>query len=208
MNGRTVSPQSGFGLVETLISLALTSLLILGVSQFTLFEMQQHSQFNQHYFLQQQLSVALDILRQELLRAGYNGDKGESIALAGSDELVVVNGDNSALAFTYCKEINANEYQTVAYQKQENKLLLCEKTTSSILNFSEALASDYTAPCYSVFDSHSIQVDNFVAKTISLANTADIPKLDVLQLTVSVSLVVNPDVQLVKTIEQPLRNWR
>lgn len=208
MNGRIVSPQSGFGLVETLISLALTSLLILGVSQFTLFEMQQHSQINQHYFLRQQLSVALDILRQELLLAGYNSDKGESIALADRDELVAVNSENSALAFTYRKGINANEYQTVAYQKQENKLLLCEKTTSSILNFSEALASDYTSPCYSVFDSHSIQIDNFVAKTITLANVANIPKRDVLQLTISASLVADSDVQLVKTIEQPLGNWR
>ncbi len=208
MNGRIVSPQRGGGLVETLISLALTSLLILGVSQFTLFEIRQHSQLNQHYFLQQQLSVALDILRQELLRAGYNGDKGESIALADCDELVAVNDEHSALAFTYRKEISATEYQTVTYQRQENKLLLCEKTTSSILHFSEALASDYTAPCYSVFDSHSIQIDNFVAKTVTLANAADIPKLDVLQLTISASLVADSNVQLVKTIEQPLRNWR
>ncbi|MCE0493088.1 prepilin-type N-terminal cleavage/methylation domain-containing protein [Vibrio salinus] len=212
MNGRNASlsgcNQHGFTLIEAMISLALTSLLLLGGMKLATTALFQHRAVNEHYAFWQQMSVASHILRQELHKAGYNGQKGQSARLAGCETILSVSPDHHSLAFTYLKNKEGSEYQTIAYQKKKNQLVLCEKVTSQPVSLNEALASTQMAPCYPVFDSRSITIGRFDAQITVLKNSADVPVLDVLNLTLSASSVMHPELIWSQVIQQPLRNWR
>lgn len=207
-NGHPVNPIKGFSLLETMLSLALSALLLVGVSKWVVTEVSQQRLFGERDVLKRQVSLALDIAGQEVLKAGYNANNGSSLSLSGTDALVAVNESNNAFGFTYLNDDGTGTYRTVSYQQKDQKLVLCEKTTNTLLSLHDALASNKGSPCYSVFDHNTIHVEQFNAEKVTLLDDSGAATLDVLLLTLSLSLASSPRVLLVKNVDIPLRNRR
>ncbi|MEZ9764137.1 PilW family protein [Vibrio splendidus] len=109
--------------------------------------------------LLQNLTSTMQVMKEDIQRAGYDGSNGDSIKLSGSSNTIQVSG-GIAVGFVYFREgSNDNkDNRNIVYRKDGTRLKICEKGTTvseAVLTFSQVTG------CYSLFDESILEVDEF-----------------------------------------------
>ncbi|NAX18375.1 MULTISPECIES: PilW family protein [unclassified Vibrio] len=118
--------------------------------------------------LLQQVTGALQYLKQDIQRAGYDGGHGNSLTLLDSDDIVFVSADQSTLAYAYLDDTGATkQIRNVGFVMTSGALGVCDRPTSVISG--AKTVSQATAGCSAIFDTNQINVTHFQAQRASLA---------------------------------------
>lgn len=153
--------------------------------------------------LLQNLTSTMQVMKEDILRAGFDGENGHSLKLSGAISTVELSG-SSALGFVYFKEgsPSSKDYRHIVYKKSGDKLQACEKGTTTpidVLSFPEVTS------CYSLFDDKVISVDEFEVSSsvVSLGSVQS----NITDVAITASI---PDVGLSEsiTISVKQRNWQ
>ncbi|CAK1720436.1 type IV pilus assembly protein PilW [Vibrio crassostreae] len=109
--------------------------------------------------LLQNLTSTLQVMKEDIQRAGYDGSNGYSIKLSGASNTIQVSG-GVAVGFVYFREGSDSDkdHRHIVYRKNGTRLQICEKgmlVSDDLLSFNEVTS------CYSLFDDNLIDVDEF-----------------------------------------------
>lgn len=67
-------------------------------------------------------------MKEEIWRAGYNADAGQSLKLSGASNTIYtqqVSADEAYLGFVYLQNSASSAYRNIVYQFKDNKLNYC-----------------------------------------------------------------------------------
>ncbi|WP_420856336.1 PilW family protein [Vibrio gigantis] len=153
--------------------------------------------------LLQNLTSTMQVMKEDIQRAGYDGSNGYSIKLSGATNTIQVSG-GIAVGFVYFREgSNANkDNRNIVYRKSGTKLQICEKGTA----VSEAIPTfNQVTGCYSLFDDSLIDVDEFSITSQVLEQNSIKTTLTDIRITASI-----PTVGVSKSISVSVkqRNWQ
>ncbi|WP_454442105.1 PilW family protein [Vibrio bathopelagicus] len=147
--------------------------------------------------LLQNLTSTMQVMKEDIQRAGYDGSNGYSIKLSGASNTIQVSG-GVAVGFVYFRQGSSDnkDHRNIVYRKDGTRLQICEKGTlvsDDLLSFNEVTG------CYSLFDDSLIEVNalnitsqileqNSIKSTLTnISITASIPTAGVSK-SVSVSI--------------------
>lgn len=162
--------QLGSSLVEMMVG-SLLGIVILGVISSVFLSFQRAAKEKSlELHLQQQLSIALVTLKEDIQRAGYDGGKGFSLKLSGADETIQVSGGTS-IGLAYFREGSREnkDFRSIKYMLSGKKLLACEK---GVVSKAQVVALSDISPCASLFDEDLIEVSHFSMSSAKITDGA------------------------------------
>ncbi|PQJ48712.1 pilus assembly protein PilW [Vibrio splendidus] len=153
--------------------------------------------------LLQNLTSTMQVMKEDIQRAGYDGSNGYSIKLSGASNTIQVSG-GVAVGFVYFREGSSGnkKHRNIVYQKNGTKLQICEKGTT----VSEAIPTfEEVTGCYSLFDDTIMDVDEFNITSRVLEQNSIKSTLTDISITASI-----PTAAVTKSVSVSIkqRNWQ
>ncbi|MFV8461735.1 PilW family protein [Vibrio campbellii] len=153
--------------------------------------------------LLQNLTSTIQVMKEDIQRAGYDGSNGYSIKLSGASNTIQVSG-GAAVGFVYFREGSSGNknHRNIVYQKNGTKLQICEKGTT----VSEAIPTfEEVTGCYSLFDDTIMDVDEFNITSQVLEQNSIKSTLTDISITASI-----PTAAVTKSVSVSIkqRNWQ
>ena len=153
--------------------------------------------------LLQNLTSTMQVMKEDIQRAGYDGSNGYSIKLSGASNTIQVSG-GVAVGFVYFREGSSDNknHRNIVYQKNGTKLQICEKGTT----VSEAIPTfEQVTGCYSLFDDTIMDVDEFNITSRVLEQNSIKSTLTDISITASI-----PTAAVTKSVSVSIkqRNWQ
>jgi len=197
----------GSSLVEFMVAAMLGGFALVMVGGIYISVQKSAAEKSKQLLLMQNINSALQQLKEDVQRAGFNGDLANSAKY--SDVVDVVHIDSTATLFGYVYKVvsaTSYEYRHVVYRYDNSsaKLSLCEKNHSEIITFSVASTSGVMGNCFSIFDPHQIAVNDFTLNKYALINSVESAFI---QIRLSASLVDKPSVAHQVEVNIKQRNW-
>ncbi|CDU12538.1 PilW family protein [Vibrio coralliirubri] len=153
--------------------------------------------------LLQNLTSTMQVMKEDIQRAGYDGSNGYSIKLSGATDTIQVSG-GVAVGFVYFREGSSasKDHRHIVYRKNGTRLQICEKGTlvgEDLLSFNEVTG------CYSLFDDSLIEVDAFSVDAHLLEQNSIKTTLTDISITASI-----PTAGVSKSVSVSVkqRNWQ
>ncbi|MFA0155885.1 PilW family protein [Vibrio sp. 10N.261.46.A3] len=153
--------------------------------------------------LLQNLTSTMQVMKEDIQRAGYDGSNGYSIKLSGASDTIQVSG-GVAVGFVYFREGSSasKDHRHIVYRKNGTRLQICEKGTlvgEDLLSFNEVTG------CYSLFDDSLIEVDAFSVDAHLLEQNSIKTTLTDISITASI-----PTAGVSKSVSVSVkqRNWQ
>ncbi|MEZ8883322.1 PilW family protein [Vibrio sp. 10N.222.54.F6] len=153
--------------------------------------------------LLQNLTSTMQVMKEDIQRAGYDGSNGYSIKLSGASNTIQVSG-GVAVGFVYFREGSSasKDHRHIVYRKKGTRLQICEKGTlvsEDLLSFNEVTG------CYSLFDDSLIEVDAFSVDAHLLEQNSIKTTLTDISITASI-----PTAGVSKSVSVSVkqRNWQ
>ena len=153
--------------------------------------------------LLQNLTSTMQVMKEDIQRAGYDGSNGYSIKLSGATDTIQVSG-GVAVGFVYFREGSSasKDHRHIVYRKNGTRLQICEKGTlvgEDLLSFNEVTG------CYSLFDDSLIEVDAFSVDAHLLEQNSIKTTLTDINITASI-----PTAGVTKSVSVSVkqRNWQ
>ena len=153
--------------------------------------------------LLQNLTSTMQVMKEDIQRAGYDGSNGYSIKLSGATGTIQVSG-GVAVGFVYFREGSSasKDHRHIVYRKNGTRLQICEKGTlvgEDLLSFNEVTG------CYSLFDDSLIEVDAFSVDAHLLEQNSIKTTLTDINITASI-----PTAGVTKSVSVSVkqRNWQ
>lgn len=207
-----IKSAQGSTLVEMMVASAIGVIVIGTIGSVFITNQRLSSEKSLELLLSQNLFSTTQMMKEEIWRAGYNSDSGQSVKLSGASDTIYVrqvSADEVYLGFAYLQNSASSAYRSIVYQFKDNKLNYCQGESTQLLAtdekpFSNA-SGDVTMTCQSLFFERQIQVDSFSVSTEGMSNSqASSQKVDMM---LEASLV-NADVsqKVMTTVVQ--RNWQ
>ena len=153
--------------------------------------------------LLQNLTSTMQVMKEDIQRAGYDGSNGYSIKLSGASNTIQVSG-GVAVGFVYFREGSSDNknHRNIVYQKNGTKLQIFEKGTT----VSEAFPTfEEVTGCYSLFDDTIMVVDEFNITSRVLEQNSIKSTLTDISITASI-----PTAAVTKSVSVSIkqRNWQ
>lgn len=200
--------------MEFLVSASI-SIVVIGMVMSMLIHNQRTAVHSaRELMLLQNTNSVLQMMKQDLHRAGYSGGFSASAKLSGATQTYHVKESNQAslIAYAYLSgEVGSEEaYTNVVYQREEQSedlLKICEKKLPRVMSTLEA--ESFTAyfgnTCNTLFDSRRIVIEEFGLNVESLSGQSVSSAL--VTITLSTKLANHPKIiqSLGFTVKQ--RNW-
>jgi len=197
----------GSSLIEFMIAAMLGSIALIIVSGVYVSAQKSATNKIKQILLIQNMSSVLQQLKEDVQRAGFNGEQLTSAKLMDSTTVVEVDSENSRIGYVYKIFSNGNEkYRHVVYRLDTSgdNLVLCEKHHTSLLSVAQAADSGFKGNCYSIFDSQEILVKDFSMDEQVLENVA---KTSLITLHLTAALATEPRVEHSMKVQLKQRNW-
>lgn len=153
--------------------------------------------------LLQNLTSTMQVMKEDIQRAGYDGSNGYSIKLSGATDTIQVSG-GVAVGFVYFREGSSasKDHRHIVYRKNGTRLQICEKGT---LVSEDLLSLNEVTGCYSLFDDSLIEVDAFSVDAHLLEQNSIKTTLTDINITASI-----PTAGVSKSVSVSVkqRNWQ
>ncbi len=153
--------------------------------------------------LLQNLTSTMQVMKEDIQRAGYDGSNGYSIKLSGATDTIQVSG-GVAVGFVYFREGSSSDkdHRHIVYRKDGTRLQICEK---GMLVSDDLLSFNDVTSCYSLFDDSLIEVDEFNINSQALEQNSIKTTLTDINITASIP-TAGVSKSLSVSIKQ--RNWQ
>ncbi|OBS93405.1 pilus assembly protein PilW [Vibrio tasmaniensis] len=154
--------------------------------------------------LLQNLTSTMQVMKEDIQRAGYDGSNGDSIKLSGASNTIQVSG-GVAVGFVYFRDDLATEkYRNIVYIKDGAELNICDagkELVEELMTFNEVTDQR----CYSLFDENIIDVDEFNITSQVLEQNSIKSTLTNISITASI-----PTAGVSKSVSVSIkqRNWQ
>ena len=196
--------QKGASLIELLIS-SFIGIIAIGIIGSIFINGQRVAKDRGlELLLIQNLTSTLQIIKDDIQRAGYDGISGQSVKLSAATNIIEITSDS--LGFIYHKKLSGAEktYQNIVYKysSSDKKLKVCEEQTL-ITNRKELTT---VGDCNSLFDSQNIKVTNFSVLRTSLITSSATSSIIDIQL--DTELVNIPTMKKGLSFRVKQRNWQ
>ncbi len=206
-NAVSLKRISGRSLVEFMIAAMLGSIALIIVASVYVSAQKSAADKIKKILLVQSMSSVLQQLKEDVQRAGFNGDLLTSAKMTDSITVVNVDSENSRIGYVYKVVSNGGEkYRHVVYRLDVSgdNLVLCEKHHTELLSIAQASDSGFMGNCYSIFDSQQILVKDFSMEQQLLENVA---KSSFITLHLTAVLAREQTVEHRMEVKLKQRNW-
>ena len=207
-----IKSAQGSTLVEMMVASAIGVIVIGTIGSVFITNQRLSSEKSLELLLSQNLFSTTQMMKEEIWRAGYNADAGQSLKLSGASNTIYtqqVSADEAYLGFVYLQNSASSAYRNIVYQFKDNKLNYCLGESTDILAIDEKpfsnTSGDVTMTCQSLFFERQIQVDAFSVSVEDLSSSqASSQRID---MTLEASLVnANQSQKVMTSVVQ--RNWQ
>ena len=198
-----LSKQQGTSLVELMVASVIGIFAISIIGSVFIIGQRMAKDKGIELLLLQNLTSTMQVMKEDIQRAGYDGSNGYSIKLSGASNTIQVSG-GVAVGFVYFREGSSDNknHRNIVYQKNGTKLQICEKG----ITVSEAIPTfEQVTGCYSLFDDTIMDVDEFNITSRVLEQNSIKSTLTDISITASITTAaVTKSVSV--SIKQ--RNWQ
>ena len=192
--------HKGFSLLELLISMSIGLIAIGIVGSVFLSGYKSASQRSLELLLQQDVNDALSLIKQDILRAGYQSGASSSYIVSGATGIITLSPSiSNATCITYAYHDGVKQYYRSFYLNKVQVLKLYS-TTSSGVNILNACDNGQ-----SVLDQNQIEVKEFSIVEQSLSSASATSKLLTIKLAAKIK---SSAVSTTKSIQIKTRNWQ
>ncbi len=202
--------QRGASLIEMMVAslVGLVALTIVGSVFISGYEMA--TERSKELLLRQNVATTLQMIKEDIQRAGYNGTNGSSLKLEGAANTIYIqdNGANDGL-IAYAYEVpvaGGTQYRNVMYRQSNatpTQLHYCESEQATVWNVAN-LSS--VSGCTSMFAEKQIRVNQFDVTQLQKArdNTAS----SYVGVTLGAYLRYDNQVTHTMSVDMLERNWQ
>tara|TARA_B100001059_G_C17815597_1_gene575028 strand:+ start:560 stop:1186 length:627 start_codon:yes stop_codon:yes gene_type:complete len=198
-----LSKQQGTSLVELMVASVIGIFAISIIGSVFISGQRMAKDKGIELLLLQNLTSTMQVMKEDIQRAGYDGSNGYSIKLSGASNTIQVSG-GVAVGFVYFREASSDNknHRNIVYQKNGTKLQICEKG----ITVSEAIPTfEQVTGCYSLFDDTIMDVDEFNITSRILEQNSIKSTLTDISITASI-----PTAAVTKSVSVSIkqRNWQ
>lgn len=160
--------QEGTSLIEFLLASSLGVIALGAVGSLYISGQKLTLERTQELLLLQNTASVLQMMKNDIQRAGFDGGGGRSIKISGAENTVfTLSGpDFGLVAYAYLMSASgaSSIYKNVVYEQREdspNALFICEKKQPSVMSTLEVTNMTATRSCNRLFDNKVIGVSKF-----------------------------------------------
>ncbi len=205
--------QKGASLVEFMIasSLGLISLAIVG----SLYISGQKAAMerSKELMLLQNTASVLQMLRNDIQRAGFDGIDGNSVKISGASNTIYTLDAPGMGLIAYAYNVGASGatalYKNVVYEQRVDtpeSLFVCEKKQTTIWSVADVIALSGTGSCNTLFDKKAIHVNQFTLAAATVKNTD--AESAMVTVTLGTELKDATDIRTEQSFTVKQRNWQ
>ncbi|WP_045404923.1 PilW family protein [Vibrio jasicida] len=205
--------QKGASLVEFMIasSLGLISLAIVG----SLYISGQKAAMerSKELMLLQNTASVLQMLRNDIQRAGFDGIDGNSVKISGASNTIYTLDAPGMGLIAYAYNVGASGatalYKNVVYEQRVDtpeSLFVCEKKQTAIWSVADVIALSGTGSCNTLFDKKAIHVNQFTLAAATVKNTD--AETAMVTVTLGTELKDATDIRTEQSFIVKQRNWQ
>ncbi|MCY9863363.1 pilus assembly protein PilW [Vibrio coralliirubri] len=202
----------GSTLVEMMAASAIGVIVIGTIGSVFITNQRLSSEKSLEVLLSQNLFSTAQMMKEEILRAGYNANAGQSVKLSGASNTIYaqqVSTDEAYLGFVYLQNSTSSAYRNIVYQFKDNKLNYCLGESTDLLAIDEKpfsnASGDVTMTCQSLFFERQIQIDAFSVSVEDISSSQASSQR--VNMTLEASLV-NADLSQKVMTSVVQRNWQ
>lgn len=196
--------QNGSSLIELLIASFIGIIAISLVGSIFINGQRVAKNRGLELLLAQNLTSTMQIIKNDIQRAGYNGTDGQSVKLSAATNILEITPNS--IGFVYHKKLSGAQktYQNVIYKysPSDKKLKVCEEET--LITNIKSLTT--VSNCYSLFDTQNIQVTNFSVLRKPLITSSATSSIIGIQLDTELVNIPTMKKDLSFSVKQ--RNWQ
>ncbi|MBD1571830.1 hypothetical protein HC725_00865 [Vibrio sp. S17_S38] len=196
--------QKGVSLVEMLIASTIGILAIIAVGSIFISGQKLATDRSMRLLVLQNMSDAMRYMKEDMQRAGYNGNNGNSLILSGASS--VISTTSSSLAYAYRTEpLISNKYMYTKFigDVSTGELTLCAAPASSVVAVIPICSN------MSLMDEQRVVLTGFSVKEVPLGNSVSSAYITI---TMKAALANAPNMNdnyeqtMITKIKQ--RNWK
>lgn len=206
---KNATNNKGFSLIELLIASSVGLLAIGVIGSVFLSGYKSSNQRSLELLLQQDVNDALSLLKQDILRAGYQSGASSSYIVSGATDIVTLSSLGSGeQCISYAYHDGAVQHLRSFYREEGTdssnvsvKNLKLYSTTVAGKNMSDVCDNGQ-----SVLDQNQIEVKEFSIVEQPLSSASATSKLLTIKLAASLRAI--PSISTAKSIQVKTRNWQ
>lgn len=196
--------QKGVSLVEMLIASTIGILAIIAVGSIFISGQKLATDRSMRLLVLQNMNDAMRYMKEDMQRAGYNGNNGSSLILSGASS--VISTTSSSLAYAYRTEpLISNKYMYTKFigDVSSGELTLCTAPASSVV------AVIPTCSNMSLMDEQRVVLTGFSVDEVPLGNSVSSAYITI---TMKAALANPPNTidnyEQIMTAKIKQRNWK
>lgn len=204
--------QRGASLVELLIASMLGLAAIGTVGSVFVTGQKLVAENAKSLMLVQNLSSAMQQIKEDAQRAGFDGIGSSSLMISGAANIVHTESDLIGYVYRVASS-GTSALRHVVYKRessavstQGDSLKICEKHSSTLLTVSAAATSGTGGNCFNLFDTKQISVTAFDFSTSQVEGSSS--KSQWVTVSVDGHLVDDPTISYQASIQMMQRNWQ
>ncbi|HIF6110122.1 pilus assembly protein PilW [Vibrio parahaemolyticus] len=205
--------QKGASLVEFMIASALGLISLATVGSIYVSGQRVIMERSKELMLLQNSESVVQMLKSDILRAGFDGNDGHSIKISGSANTIYTldDVDRGLIAYAYYIGVSGSAplYKNVAYEQRVNtpeSLFVCEKKQITIWDVNDVVNLAGTGSCNTLFDKKVIHVNRFDLASELLESTD--AKSALVTITLGTELKDATDIRTQQSFTAMQRNWQ
>ncbi|RYU64773.1 pilus assembly protein PilW [Aliivibrio finisterrensis] len=196
--------QQGASLIELLIASFIGVIAISLVGSIFINGQRVAKERGLELLLIQNLTSTVQIIKEDIQRAGYDGSDGQSIKLSGAVNVIEITSDS--VGFAYHRKMSGAQktYQNIVYKYSpvDKKLKICEEKT--LINNRKEISE--IGDCNSLFDSKNIHVTAFSIVSTPLVTSAAMSSI--IDIRLDANLMNIPTMTKSLSFSAKQRNWQ
>ncbi|WP_235860600.1 PilW family protein [Photobacterium phosphoreum] len=206
---KNATKNKGFSLIELLIASSVGLIAIGVVGSVFLSGYKSANQRSLELLLQQDVNDALSLLKQDILRAGYQSGASSSYIISGASNIVTLStlgSGDQCISYAYydgtVQHLRSFYSKDIVYSSSISvKNIKLYSTTVDGKNMSDVCKNGH-----SILDQNQIEVKEFSIVERALSSASATSKL--LTIKLAASLRTNPSISTAKSIQIKIRNWQ
>lgn len=208
--------QRGSSLMELLIASSIGIMVMMIMLTIFINGQKQAIQHIKRLLLQQNANSVIQLLKEDVQRAGFNGYNGNSVKLLGSKDVVHFSSNPTLIGYLYrIAQTGHSSLRHVVYQynsisTSHHQLRICEKEQPLPLSVVKASTSGFAgSACFALFDPKLINVQQFTVDVIPLLKGGEeLAISSFITIILKASLISEPSMSTSFQLQFKQRNWQ